>query len=121
MTSYINLQGCLKVETKQLKQAVVEPKSNPKTPIAQPPYTKEFKDQLIEVYNSGVYETAADCARNYQVPERLLYQWLSANKKQSKPGEQSFELAKLKKENAQLKMENEILKNYRKWCASPVK
>ena len=121
MTSYINLQGCLKVETKQLKQAVVEPKSNPKTPIAQPPYTKEFKDQLIEVYNSGVYETAADCARTYQVPERLLYQWLSANKKQSKPGEQSFELAKLKKENAQLKMENEILKKATVYFAKQMK
>jgi transposase len=121
MTSYINLQGCLKVEMKQLMPIGVEQKSNSKTPITKSGYTKEFKDQLIEVYNSGVYETIAECARNYQVPERLLYQWLSSSKNQSKPGEQSFELSKLKKENAQLKMENEILKKATVYFAKQMK
>jgi transposase len=109
------------MEIKQVMPVGVEQKSNFKASIAQPPYTKEFKDQLIEVYNSGVYESAADCARNYQVPERLFYQWLSANKKQVKPGEQSFELVKLKKENAQLKMELEILKKATVYFAKQMK
>jgi transposase len=92
-----------------------------KTAASQQPYTKEFKDQLIEIYNSGIYESAAECARNYQVPERLFYQWLGANKKQSKPGDQSLELAKLKKENLQLKMENEILKKATVYFAKQMK
>lgn len=87
------------MEKKEVSQSVVEAKLEAQAGIGQQPYTKEFKDQLVEIYNSGVYESAAECARSYQVPERLLYQWLSANKKQSKPGDQSFELAKLKKEN----------------------
>lgn len=108
------------MEMKQVSSSGVEAKSETKE-APQPPYTKEFKDKLIEIYNSGIYESAADCARNYQVPERLFYQWISASKKQSKPGDQSFELAKLKKENAQLKMENEILKKATVYFAKQMK
>ena len=84
-------------------------------------YCSDTVYQKIEVLNSGIYESAAECARNYQVPERLLYQWLSANKKQAKPGEYSFELIKLKKENAQLKMELEILKKAKVYFAKQMK
>lgn len=109
------------MEKKQVLCSVVEAKLDPKAGVTQPEYTKEFKEQLIEVYHSGVYESAAECARSYQVPERLLYQWLSASKKQSKPGDQSFELAKLKKENAQLKMELELLKKATVYFAKQMK
>lgn len=109
------------MEVKQVSPSVVEAKYETKESMVQPPYTKEFKDKLIEIYNSEIYESAADCARNYQVPERLFYQWISASKKQSKPGDQSFELAKLKKENAQLKMENEILKKATVYFAKQMK
>ena len=121
MTIYIDLQGCLEMEKKEVSQSVVEAKSEAKAGIGQHPYTKDFKDQLVELYNSGIYESAAECARSYQVPERLLYQWLSANKKQSKPGDQSFELAKLKKENTQLKMELELLKKATVYFAKQMK
>lgn len=105
MTIYINLQECPEMEKKEVSQSGIEAKPEIKAATDQKPYIKEFKDKLVEIYNNGIYESAAECARNYQVPERLLYQWISANKKQSKPGDQSFELAKLKKENSQLKME----------------
>lgn len=121
MTIYIDLQGCLEMEKKEVSQSVVESKLDAQAGIGQQPYTKEFKDQLVEIYNSGVYESAAECARSYQVPERLLYQWLSANKKQSKPGDQSFELAKLKKENTQLKMELDLLKKATVYFAKQMK
>jgi transposase len=121
MTIYIDLQGCLEMENKEISQSVVEAKSEAKAGTDQQPYTKEFKDKLVEIYNSGIYESAAECARNYQVPERLLYQWISANKKQSKPGDQSFELAKLKKENTQLKMELELLKKATVYFAKQMK
>lgn len=50
------------METKQMSQSNVKVKSGVKTAIPQPPYSKEFKDQLIEIYNSGVYESAAERA-----------------------------------------------------------
>jgi transposase len=121
MTIYIDLQGSLEMEKKEVLPSVVEAKLNPKSATAGQTYSKEFKDQLVEIYNSGLYESAAECARNYQVPERLLYQWISANKKQSKPGDQSFELAKLKKENSQLKMELELLKKATVYFAKQMK
>jgi len=43
------------------------------------------------------------------------------NKKQSKPGDQSFELAKLKKENTQLKMELDLLKKATVYFAKQIK
>lgn len=46
---------------------------------------------------------------------------MSASKKHSKPGDQSFDLAKLKRENAQLKMENEILKKAAVYFAKQMK
>ncbi len=109
------------METKQLTPAGIEAKLEAKSTTPQTGYTKEFKDQLVEIYNSGIYESAAECARNYKVPERLLYQWLSASKKQAKPGELGFELAKLKKENADLKMENAILKKATVYFAKQMK
>ena len=109
------------MEKKEVSQSGVEAKPEIKAAAGQQPYTKEFKDQLVEIYNSGIYESAAECARNYQVPERLLYQWISANKKQSKPGDQSFELTKLKKENSQLKMELELLKKATVYFAKQMK
>ena len=98
------------MEKKEVSQSGVEAKPEIKAAAGQQPYTKEFKDQLVEIYNSGIYESAAECARNYQVPERLLYQWISANKNSLSQIDQSFELTKLKKENSQLKMELELLK-----------
>lgn len=109
------------MEKKELSQSEVETKPEIKAATGQQPYTKEFKDQLVEIYNSGIYESAAECSRSYQVPERLLYQWISANKKQSKPGDQSFELANLKKENSQLKMELELLKKATVYFAKQMK
>ena len=81
MTIYIKLQGSLEMWMKQVSQSGVEAELDSKAGVTQPEYTKEFKEQLIEVYHSGVYESAAECARSYQVPERIFYQWLSANKK----------------------------------------
>ena len=61
------------------------------------------------------------CARSYHVPERLLYQWLSQSKKQTTPVEQNLELSRLRRENSQLKMENEILKKATVYFAKQMK
>ena len=73
-------------------------------------FTKEFREQIIEVYNSGVYASMAECARNYNVPERLFYQWLAASRKSPLNPEDAAEMVKLKKELNRLRQENDILK-----------
>ena len=39
-------------------------------------YTAEFKQQVLEVFRSGVYESAAACAQAYGIKEMTFYQWL---------------------------------------------
>lgn len=82
-------------------------------------YNQEFKEKVIEICNSGTYSSIADCARAYQVPKKLLYYWLSQSKKQSIV--QNPELASLRKENAKLKMELEILKKATVYFAKQMK
>ena len=84
-------------------------------------YTKEFKDQVIEVYNSGVYATMAECARSYKIPDKLFYQWLAASKKQALPPEQALELAKLRRDNKRLNQELTILKKAAAYFAKEMK
>ena len=84
-------------------------------------YTKEFREQIIEVYHSDVYATAIECARSYNVPEKFLYQWLAASRKQTLPPEQSAELARLRKENKRLNQENDILKKAAAYFAKELK
>lgn len=84
-------------------------------------YTKEFRDQVIEVYNSGVYASMAECARSYKVPEKLFYQWAAASKKQILPPEQAAELVKLRKDNKRLNQEIDILKKAAAYFAKELK
>ena len=84
-------------------------------------YTKEFRDQIIEVYNSGVYASMAECARSYKVPEKLFYQWAAASKKQTLPPEQAAELVKLRKDNKRLGQEIDILKKAAAYFAKELK
>jgi transposase len=76
-------------------------------------YSQDFKDQIIGVYKSGVYETIKDCAAAYGISSKTLSGWLIKYNKKISPvaiSEQQAELAKLKKELSRAKMENEILK-----------
>lgn len=84
-------------------------------------YTKEFREQVIEVYNSGVYSTMAECARSYKVPEKLFYQWVAASKKQLLAPEQADELVKLRKDNKRLNQELAILKKAAAYFAKEIK
>jgi transposase len=76
-------------------------------------YTQDFKDQIICVYKSGIYNTIKDCANAYNISPKTLSNWWNAYNKNIVPNsisEQQLELAKLKKELTRAKMENEILK-----------
>ena len=84
-------------------------------------YPQEFKDQVIGVYKSGVYSSISACAEAYNLCPRTLYVWLDKYNKKSAPGavsEQHLENIRLKKELANAKMENEILKKATIYFAS---
>ncbi len=40
--------------------------------LAKKSYNEEFKAQVIEVYNSGIYATVEECAKGYNVPTNTL-------------------------------------------------
>lgn len=81
-------------------------------------FTREFKLEAIRLLDSGE-KKPADLARELGIPRNRLYKWreqLAAKGSDSAfPGHghrrgQEGELAALKRENARLKEENEILK-----------
>jgi transposase len=72
-------------------------------------YDAEFKKQVLEVWNSGVYTSVPECAKSYGLNENTLYNWI--HKSKALPStESNAEMVKLKKELAKAKMELEILK-----------
>ena len=64
-------------------------------------YTDEFKQQLVDLYRSG--KRRCDICREYDIAHSLFDKWVKRTPEQE-------ELIKLRKENQQLKMENDILK-----------
>lgn len=77
-------------------------------------YTKEFKQQLVDLYLSG--KRKCDIVREYDIAKSLLDKWIaqannsgSFKEKDNRTSEQQ-ELIELRKQNQQLKMENDILK-----------
>ena len=77
-------------------------------------YTEEFKLQMVKLYNSG--KPTSDIVKEYELTRSAFASWVQKyNKKGSfKPcdnkTEEEKELIRLKKENQQLRMENDILK-----------
>ncbi len=77
-------------------------------------FTDEFKEQMVQLYLGG--KSKADIIREYELTPSSLNRWInqhqksgSFKEKDNKTPEQ-IELEKLQKENKQLKMENDILK-----------
>jgi transposase len=77
-------------------------------------FTDEFKKQIVELYKGG--KRKSDIIREYDIGSSTLDRWIGQSNKSGSfkekdnrsPAEE--ELIKLKKENQQLKMENDILK-----------
>lgn len=77
-------------------------------------YTTEFKQQIVNLYKQG--KAAKDIIREYDLTESTFHKWISYynqsqsfSEKDNRSPEQA-ELIRLKKENEQLRMENDILK-----------
>ncbi|MDQ5981999.1 MAG: hypothetical protein QG570_764 [Patescibacteria group bacterium] len=86
-------------------------------------YDPEFIQQVLGVYQSGVYATIEDCAIAYNIPKKTLGGWIAKYKKNSSPDivvQQQAEISNLKKELAKAKMELEILKKASIYFASQV-
>jgi transposase len=77
-------------------------------------YTEEFKNQLVQLFKSG--KPQAEIIKEYDLTGSALDKWIrringtgSSHEKDSRTPEQE-ELIRLRKENQQLKMEVDILK-----------
>ena len=77
-------------------------------------FTEEFKLQMVKLYNSG--KAASEIVKEYDLTRSAFANWVQ---KYNKTGsfkasdnrtEEEKELIRLKKENQQLRMENDILK-----------
>ncbi len=79
--------------------------------MTKPKYSLEFKKEAVKLITEQGY-SIAQVSENLDVSTRNLYNWKNDKKISgiSKSSEQNKELAKLRKEVAQLKMEREILK-----------
>ena len=78
-------------------------------------YTPEFKQQIVDLYNTGNY-TRAELMKQYELTDTALNRWIrqSRNSGSFKEADnrtpEENELIRLRKENQQLLMENDILK-----------
>ena len=77
-------------------------------------FTEEFKRQMVQLYNSG--KPRAEIAREYDLTPSALNRWIerinatgSTKEADNRTPEQQ-ELLRLRKQNQQLLMENDILK-----------
>lgn len=77
-------------------------------------YTDEFKQRIVELYNSG--KPRAELVREYELTPSALSSWInkynstgSFNIDDNRSDEEK-ELIQLRKENQRLRMENDILK-----------
>ena len=77
-------------------------------------FTEEFKSQMVKLYNSG--KPIVEIVKEYDLTRSAFMNWIQ---KYNKTGsfkacdnisEEEKELIRLKKENQQLRMENDILK-----------
>src|SRR3954470_2308091 len=77
-------------------------------------YTAEFREQAVAMVNNG--RSVPEVAEQLGLIAQTLRNWVKAaergrlNEKAHKVSEEQMELSRLRAENAQLKMENEILK-----------
>jgi transposase len=88
------------------------------TPVTRKRYTAEFKAQAVGLV--GVGKPVPDVARDLGISEGVLYGWVRKNSQAAQLGSEgrgaggeepaAEELRRLRRENANLKLENDILK-----------
>ncbi len=77
-------------------------------------YTEDFKKQIVELNNNG--KAPGDIMKEYNISRSSIHKWISdfgrskSFKAKDNRSDEENELITLRKENKQLKMENDILK-----------
>ena len=77
-------------------------------------FTEEFKLQMVKLYNSG--KSISEIVKEYDLTRSAFTRWIKqynnsgSFKEADNRTEEEKELIRLKKENQQLRMENDILK-----------
>ena len=77
-------------------------------------YTEEFKKQMVQLYENG--KPRKDIIREYELTPSALDKWIKQHqstgsfKEKDNMSPEQIELARLRKDNKQLLMENDILK-----------
>lgn len=77
-------------------------------------YTEDFKLQMVKLYNSG--KPASEIVKEYELTRSAFTNWVQkynntgSFKACDNRTDEEKELIRLKKENQQLRMENDILK-----------
>jgi transposase len=93
-------------------------------PKSRPPYPAEFRQQIIELAQAG--KSPADLAREFGPRSQTIINWLAQAARDAGkplPGKEGLssaereELARLRRENRQLKMERDILAKATAWFA----
>ena len=88
--------------------------SQNKKPRSRRTFTTEFKQQVVDLYLGG--KRKCDIVREYDIASSLLDKWIAqaensgSFKEKDNRSVEDAELIILRKENQQLKMENDILK-----------
>lgn len=93
-------------------------------PKSHPPYPCEFRQQIIELAQAG--RSPADLSREFGPSSQTILNWLAQAAREAGrplPGKEGLtnaerdELARLRRENRQLKMERDILAKATAWFA----
>lgn len=93
-------------------------------PKSRPPYLAEFRQQIIELAQTG--RSPAELAREFGPSSQTIINWLAQAARDAGkplPGKEGLtsaerdELARLRRENRQLKMERDILAKATAWFA----
>ena len=85
-----------------------------KEPRPRRTFTPELKQQIVDLYRGG--KRKCDIIREYDIANSLLNKWIAqadssgSFKEKDNRSTEDAELIRLRKENQQLKMENDILK-----------
>lgn len=90
-------------------------------PKTRPPYDPEFRSQILEMVQQG--QTPAELAHEFGVAARTIWTWVrqaerdTGTRADGLKTDEKEELARLRRENARLKEERDILKKAAAWFA----
>jgi len=87
--------------------------------MSRPPYPDEYREQILSLHRSG--RSVASLARDFEPTATTIHNWIKkAEADQAEPilnDDERAELARLRRENQQLKTEREILEKAAAWFA----